>query len=151
GPETHSRSWWATARRRTTPGANADPCRGAEGRGSPAPLWAGGLHPHSGVRLRASRSHWPGGSQQDLPQRLGAGFDQANGTADARHILPCRVEAEGQANGGEQVRRGDGPLDDGAAVGTGAADDLAAANTAAAQHHAPCRRVMVAPLTRIDD
>src|SRR5262249_4396423 len=68
---------------------------------------------------------------------LGAGVGDADGPAHVRHVLLGRVDADGLADGGDEVGDVDGVLDDLGAIGAGLAVDLPALDASAGQHGGP--------------
>src|SRR5262249_40104272 len=119
----------------------------------PPPRRAAGALPRppcQEARPPARGGRRPAFSCQDLPQRLGTGVDQANGPADAGHVLAHRIQARRETIRPEQVGRAALPLLDGLSAGAGATDDLTAADATPAEYDAPRRRVVVAALARVD-
>ncbi len=57
-----------------------------------------------------------------------------------RVVLLVVVDAQDAADGGHEVERGYGTIDDGGGLGVGAADDLAAADAAAEHRQRPGAR-----------
>src|SRR5947209_7531790 len=89
-------------------------------------------------------------SCEHLLYGLSRRLDEADGPADVGLVLLLDVEAERQADGGEQVGHRDGAFLDLHAVGTGPADDLSAADAAAAEDGGPRAGPVVTALVAVD-
>src|SRR5262245_4328324 len=86
----------------------------------------------------------PPGSGEHLLDRLGGLVGDADGPADVRLVLFEWVDAQGEADGRQEVADRHRPLLDRGAVGAALADGLAALDAAAGEHRGPGVGEMVA-------